>query len=119
MGLGGTGDRNNRGNELIRVRDAVRPFVQPSPVGVDDGGGHVENVVRGGNTSRVLIWPTLRVGGSSHRTTVASSETIGLLAAFPTNTSTQRLKGCDEAAGFASAVVVALRSFTVGGGHGQ
>lgn len=63
MGLGGTGDRNNRGNELIRVRDAVRPFVQPSPVGVDDGGGHVENVVRGGNTSRVLIWPTSGSGG--------------------------------------------------------
>lgn len=116
VGLGGTGDRNNRGNVLVRVRDVQRSFVQASTVSVDDGGGHVEDVVRGGNTSRVLIGPTLRVGGSSHRTTVASSETIGLLAAFPTKTSTQRLKGCDEAAGVASAVIFALRSFTVGGG---
>ena len=63
VGLGGTGDRNNRGNVFVRVRDVQWALVQASAVGVDNGGCHVEDVTRGGNTARVLIWPTLRVGG--------------------------------------------------------
>ena len=63
VGLGGTGDRDDGGNVFICVRDVQRSFVQASTVSVDDGGCHVEDVTRGGNTARVLIWPTLRVGG--------------------------------------------------------
>ena len=63
VGLGGTGDRNDGRNVFVCIRDIQWALVQASAVSVDDGGGHVEDVARGGNTARVLIWPTLRVGG--------------------------------------------------------
>ena len=61
MGLGGAGDRDNRGNELIRVGNPERSLIQPGPVSVDHGGGQVEDVARGGYTPRVLIGSTLRI----------------------------------------------------------
>ena len=94
VGLGGTGDRNNRGNVLVRVRDAQRPFVQPSPVGVDDGGGHEEDVARGRNTARVLIWPTLRVGGKvapNDSGIIRDNRTVGSLPNKYLNATFERL----------------------------
>ena len=61
MGLGGGGDCDNRGDELVRVGDPERSLIQPGPVGVDHGGGQVEDVARGGYTPRVLIGSTLRI----------------------------------------------------------
>ena len=54
VGLGGTGDRDDGGNELIRVRHPEWALVQASAVGVDDGGGGVEDVLRCGLASGIL-----------------------------------------------------------------
>lgn len=54
VGLGGTGDRNDGGNVFVRVRDVQWAFVQASAVGVDDGGGGVEDVLRCGLAPRIL-----------------------------------------------------------------
>ena len=54
VGLGGTGDRNDGGNVFVRVRDIQWALVQASAVGVDDGGGGVEDVLRCGLASGIL-----------------------------------------------------------------
>ena len=54
VGLGRTGDRDDGGNELIRVRHPEWALVQASAVGVDDGGGGVEDVLRCGLASGIL-----------------------------------------------------------------
>ena len=55
VGLGRTGDSNDGRNVLVRVRDIQWALVQASAVGVDDGGGGVEDVLRCGLAPRILV----------------------------------------------------------------
>ncbi len=46
VGLGGGGDCDNRGDELVRVGNTERSLIQPGPVSVDHGCCRIENVPR-------------------------------------------------------------------------
>ena len=56
MGLGGAGDRDDSGDELVRVGNPQWPLIQASAVGVDDGCGRVKNLFRCGLPTGILLF---------------------------------------------------------------
>jgi hypothetical protein len=54
VGLGGTGDSNDRRDVLVRVRDAVWAFIESGPVSMDGCGGGVEDLFSCGLLTGIL-----------------------------------------------------------------